>query len=68
MADEPRVRVAEHELIWMAVSRGECECGMKFELDEDAKAGRSPASMRDMVMDAHSAHISVIKKRTRKEK
>lgn len=68
MADEMRVRVAGHELVWMAVSRGECECGMKFELDDDAKAGRSPSSMRDVVMDAHSAHIAVAKKRIRKEK
>lgn len=37
---------------------------MDFELDDDAKAGKSPNSMRDMVMDAHSWHIGVIKRRS----
>lgn len=61
-------RVQGHALVWMAVSRGQCECGMDFELDDDARKDRSPSSMRDMVMDAHSLHIGVISRKNKSRK
>lgn len=52
-----------HALIWMAITRGQCECGEDLVIPAEDAEGSSDDEVRDMVLDRHSDHLVVIRER-----
>lgn len=61
VSPDAKPRLQGHALIWMAVSRGQCECGQDFV----AAPGGSDDEARNEVFDAHSEHLAFMRDRRR---
>ena len=52
-----RPRRKGHALIWMSVTRAQCECGLDFRLRLAQIVGKEDEELQDMLMDEQAEHI-----------
>ena len=61
MTKSTRPRLKGHQLIWMATTRGQCECGEDLQPKPEELEGMSDDEARDMIMDLHSDHLEMVR-------
>lgn len=56
---KPRPR--GHSLVWVGISRGQCECGHDLHVELAEIIGKDDDTVRDMIMDLHSDHLELVR-------
>lgn len=57
--------MAKHKLVWMAVTQGQCECGMNYEIHPDDHKFMDHMECQDTILDAHALHQATMKEQGR---
>lgn len=47
----------KHRIVWMAITRANCECGEKFEIASDDATELSDSQAQDILLDRHTQHV-----------